>query len=118
MTMGHEERRRIVIADMKPEIDCGRFPIKRVIGEKVIADVIFLAEAFTRPKVMYNLAKLGFTQSHTYFAWRNTKQETTRYSTELTQTDVREYCHPNLWHGQRNFVKMESHIVPAYIFRL
>jgi starch synthase (maltosyl-transferring) len=60
-------------------------------------DVILLSEAFTRPKVMYQLAKLGFTQSYTYFAWRNTKQELTRYFTELTQTEVREYFRPNLW---------------------
>ncbi len=60
-------------------------------------DVILLSEAFTRPKVMYQLAKLGFTQSYTYFAWRNTKWELTHYFTELTQTEVREYFHPNLW---------------------
>ena len=48
-------------------------------------ETIFLAEAFTRPKVMYRLAKLGFTQSYTYFTWRNTKQELTEYFTELTQ---------------------------------
>jgi len=60
-------------------------------------EVIFLSEAFTRPKVMYQLAKLGFTQSYTYFAWRNTKWELTQYFTELTQTDVREYFRPNLW---------------------
>jgi starch synthase (maltosyl-transferring) len=60
-------------------------------------DVILLSEAFTRPKVMYRLAKLGFTQSYTYFAWRNTKWELTQYFTELTQTEVREYFRPNLW---------------------
>ncbi len=60
-------------------------------------DVIFLSEAFTRPKVMYQLAKLGFTQSYTYFAWRNTKLELTQYFTELTQTEVREYFCPSLW---------------------
>lgn len=60
-------------------------------------DVIFLAEAFTRPQVMYRLAKLGFTQSYTYFAWRNTKPELTEYFTELTQTEVRDYFRPNLW---------------------
>ncbi|MGE5218774.1 MAG: alpha-1,4-glucan--maltose-1-phosphate maltosyltransferase [Chloroflexota bacterium] len=60
-------------------------------------DVIFLAEAFTRPKVMYRLAKLGFSQSYTYFTWRNTKPELTDYFTELTQTEVREYFRPNLW---------------------
>ncbi len=60
-------------------------------------DVLFLSEAFTRPKVMYQLAKLGFTQSYTYFAWRNSKQEITEYFTELTQTPVREFFRPNLW---------------------
>jgi len=60
-------------------------------------DVLFLAEAFTRPKVMYQLAKLGFTQSYTYFAWRNTKWDLTQYFTELTQTDVKEFFRPNLW---------------------
>lgn len=60
-------------------------------------EVIFLSEAFTRPKVMHRLAKLGFTQSYTYFAWRNTKWELTQYLTELTQTEVREYFCPNLW---------------------
>ena len=60
-------------------------------------DVLFLAEAFTRPKVMYYLAKLGFTQSYTYFAWRTTKAELTAYCTELTKTGVREYFRPNFW---------------------
>jgi starch synthase (maltosyl-transferring) len=58
---------------------------------------IFLAEAFTRPKVMYRLAKAGFSQSYTYFAWRNTSWELTQYFTELTQTNVREFFRPNLW---------------------
>jgi starch synthase (maltosyl-transferring) len=60
-------------------------------------DVIFLAEAFTRPRVMYRLAKLGFSQSYTYFTWRNTKHELTDYFRELTQSEVREYFRPNLW---------------------
>lgn len=60
-------------------------------------DSIFLSEAFTRPKVMYRLAKAGFSQSYTYFTWRNTKQDIVDYFTELTQTDVREYLRPNLW---------------------
>lgn len=65
--------------------------------KKSYPDVIFLSEAFTRPKVMYQLAKLGFTQSYTYFAWRNTKWELSRYFTELTQTEIREYFRHNLW---------------------
>ncbi len=60
-------------------------------------DVVFLAEAFTRPKVMYELAKLGFTQSYTYFAWRNAKWELTEYFKEITQTDVNQYFRANLW---------------------
>ncbi len=60
-------------------------------------DVLFLAEAFTRPKIMYRLAKLGFSQSYTYFAWRNTKQELTEYVTELTESEVREFFRPNFW---------------------
>jgi starch synthase (maltosyl-transferring) len=60
-------------------------------------EVIFLSEAFTRPKVMYYLAKLGFTQSYTYFAWRNTKWELTQYINELAETDIREFFRPNFW---------------------
>jgi starch synthase (maltosyl-transferring) len=60
-------------------------------------DVIFLAEAFTRPAVMRYLAKAGFTQSYTYFTWRNSKAELVEYFTELTATDVREYLRPNLF---------------------
>ncbi len=60
-------------------------------------EVIFLAEAFTRPKVMQRLAKLGFTQSYTYFAWKNTKWELTEYFTELSQSPVREFMRPNVW---------------------
>jgi starch synthase (maltosyl-transferring) len=60
-------------------------------------EAIFLAEAFTRPKVMQRLAKSGFTQSYNYFPWRNTKWELTQYLTELTQTEVKEYMIPNLW---------------------
>jgi starch synthase (maltosyl-transferring) len=60
-------------------------------------EVLFLAEAFTRPRVMQRLAKLGFSQSYTYFSWRNTKRELTDYFTELTRGDVREYLRPNLW---------------------
>ena len=60
-------------------------------------DTIFLAEAFTRPTVMYHLAKLGFTQSYSYFTWRNTKAELEDYFTELATGEVREYFRPNLF---------------------
>ena len=60
-------------------------------------DVIFLSEAFTRPKIMHRLAKLGFTQSYTYFTWRNTKAELSEYFTELSRAPSREYFWPNVW---------------------
>jgi starch synthase (maltosyl-transferring) len=65
--------------------------------KKEYPGTIFLAEAFTRPKIMYRLAKLGFTQSYTYFTWRNTKQELMEYLTELTQSEVKDFFRPNLW---------------------
>ncbi len=58
---------------------------------------IFLSEAFTRPKMMYRLAKLGFTQSYTYFTWRNTKRELTEYLTELSEGEPREFFRPNFF---------------------
>ena len=83
--------------------------------EWLIADVrsrhpgtIFLAEAFTRRAVMHHLARLGFSQSYTYFTWRNTKQELTAYVTELTQTPAREYMRPNLFANTPD-------ILPAYL---
>jgi starch synthase (maltosyl-transferring) len=60
-------------------------------------DLVLLAEAFTRPKVMYELAKLGFTQSYTYFAWRHHRWELEQYYTELFRTDVVDYFRSNAW---------------------
>jgi starch synthase (maltosyl-transferring) len=70
-----------------------------MIGEvrKKHPDVIFLSEAFTRPKVMYRLAKLGFSQSYTYFTWRNTKHELERYLNEVCHPPVADFFRPNLW---------------------
>jgi starch synthase (maltosyl-transferring) len=83
-------------------------------------EVIFLSEAFTRPKVMYRLAKLGFTQSYTYFTWRNTKKEFTDYLTELTQTEVREFFRPNFWPNTPDI--LPEHLQfggrPAFMMRL
>ena len=70
-----------MIADVR-----GRYP-----------DVIFLSEAFTRPKMMYRLAKVGFSQSYTYFTWRNTKQEMADYLVELTTTEVTEFFRPHFF---------------------
>ena len=82
--------------------------------------VIFLAEAFTRPKVMYRLAKLGFTQSYTYFAWRNTCAELESYFRELTRTDVREYFRPNLWPNTPDILTeyLQTGGRPAFVARL
>jgi len=60
-------------------------------------EVIFLSEAFTRPRVMHRLAKLGFSQSYTYYTWRNTKHELSEYFGELTRGPGREYFRPNVW---------------------
>ena len=83
-------------------------------------EAIFLAEAFTRPKIMYRLAKLGFSQSYTYFPWRNGKHEITTYLTELTQTPVREYFRPNQWPNTPDilteFLQMGGR--PAFVIRL
>ncbi|WP_129671049.1 alpha-1,4-glucan--maltose-1-phosphate maltosyltransferase [Candidatus Chloroploca sp. Khr17] len=60
-------------------------------------ELIFLSEAFTRPRVTYNLAKLGFTQSYTYFTWRTERWELAEYLLELTQTEIKDYFGPNFW---------------------
>jgi len=64
---------------------------------KQYEDIIFLAEAFTKPKVMASLAKSGYTQSYTYFTWRVTKQEIIEYMTELVNGPSRNYFRPNFW---------------------
>jgi starch synthase (maltosyl-transferring) len=83
-------------------------------------DAVFLSEAFTRPKVMYRLAKLGFTQSYTYFAWRNTKWEITEYFTELTRTAPREFFRPNLWPNTPDILTehLQTGGRPAFVARL
>jgi starch synthase (maltosyl-transferring) len=83
-------------------------------------DALFLAEAFTRPRVMYRLAKLGFSQSYTYFTWRNTKQEIRTYFEELTRSEVREYFRPNLWPNTPDILPETLQIGgrPAFMMRL
>ena len=82
-------------------------------------DVLFLSEAFTRPKMMYRLAKLGFTQSYTYFAWRNTRHDLTEYFTHLTQTEVAEYFRPNLWPNTQDILTeyLQHGGRPAFVAR-
>nr|MBA2556991.1 alpha-1,4-glucan--maltose-1-phosphate maltosyltransferase [Chloroflexota bacterium] len=82
--------------------------------------VIFLAEAFTRPKVMYRLGKLGFSQSYTYFAWRTAKWELTEYFTELTGAPVRDFYRPNVWPNTPDILTEQLQIggPPAFMIRL
>jgi starch synthase (maltosyl-transferring) len=95
---------------------------ERVISDikREYPDVIFLAEAFTRPKVMYHLAKLGFSQSYTYFTWRNEKWEIADYMTELTRTPVREYFRPNFWPNTPDILSdyLRDGGRPAFLTRL
>ena len=83
-------------------------------------EVIFLSEAFTRPKVMLYLAKIGFNQSYTYFTWRNTKWELEQYIRELTQTEVGEYLRPNFWPNTPDILPQHLQFGgrPAFIIRL
>ncbi len=83
-------------------------------------DVIYLAEAFTRPKVMHRLAKLGFSQSYTYFTWRNTKQELSDYFTDLSHGPGRQYYRPNIWPNTPDILPetLQSGLRPMYAARL
>jgi starch synthase (maltosyl-transferring) len=83
-------------------------------------DIIFLAEAFTRPKVMMSLAKAGFTQSYSYFTWRNTKRELTEYLSELTQPSVSDFFRPNFFANTPDILSPILQIAgpPAFKMRL
>lgn len=82
-------------------------------------DVVFLSEAFTRPKMMKVLGKAGFHQSYTYFTWRNTTQELTEYLTELTQTEMSDYFRGSLWPNTPDILPfiLQDGGRPAFIFR-
>jgi starch synthase (maltosyl-transferring) len=83
-------------------------------------DLIFLSEAFTRPNIMYWLAKVGFTESYTYFAWRNSARELKEYLTELTQTEVQEFFRPSLWPNTPDILHetLQKGGRPAFMARL
>jgi starch synthase (maltosyl-transferring) len=83
-------------------------------------EVLFLAEAFTRPKIMYRLAKLGFSQSYTYFTWRTFKVELTEYFEELAKSGVREFFRPNLWPNTPDILPehLQTGGRPAFLCRL
>ncbi|WP_299701622.1 alpha-1,4-glucan--maltose-1-phosphate maltosyltransferase [uncultured Pontibacter sp.] len=82
--------------------------------------VIFLAEAFTRPRVMERLGKIGFTQSYTYFTWRNTAAEIKEYMRELTQTEMRDFYRPNFWPNTPDILphELQTGGEPAHITRV
>jgi starch synthase (maltosyl-transferring) len=83
-------------------------------------DLIFLSEAFTRPKVMYRLAKLGYTQSYTYFAWRRARWELEEYFTELASPPVVDFFRPNAWPNTPDILtdQLQSGEKPMYLQRL
>lgn len=83
-------------------------------------DVLFLAEAFTRPRTMYRLGKVGFHQSYTYFTWRNTKREITSYLTDLTGTDISDFYRPNFWPNTPDILPQSLQYGgrPAFIMKL
>ena len=83
-------------------------------------DLILLAEAFTRPKVMHRLAKAGFTQSYTYFTWRHHRWDLTEYMTELTRTEVRHYFRPSFWPNTPDILTetLQNGGRPAFMARL
>jgi starch synthase (maltosyl-transferring) len=82
-------------------------------------DTLFLSEAFTRPKMMLALAKAGFTQSYTYFSWRNTKAELTEYFTQLTSPQTADFFRPNLWPNTPDIlpVLLQQGGRPAFLIR-
>ncbi|MFD1141358.1 alpha-1,4-glucan--maltose-1-phosphate maltosyltransferase [Larkinella insperata] len=87
--------------------------------KKQYPDMIFLSEAFTKPKVMQQLAKRGFAQSYTYFTWRNNKHEIQEYLTELTQSEMKHYYRPNFWpttHDINPYVLQSGH-EPQFLIR-
>ena len=83
-------------------------------------EVIFLAEAFTRPHVMYSLAKAGFTQSYTYFTWRTTKAELQTYLEEITRPPVSDFFQPNFWPNTPDILhkSLQEGGRPAFMQRL
>ncbi|MFN8355008.1 MAG: alpha-1,4-glucan--maltose-1-phosphate maltosyltransferase [Spirosomataceae bacterium] len=82
-------------------------------------DMIFLSEAFTRPRVMEQLAKLGFTQSYTYYVWRTSKYELMEYMTELTKGEMRHYFRPNFWPNTHdiNPYMLQGGLEPLFLVR-
>jgi len=87
--------------------------------QTVYPDMIFLAEAFTKPKVMAQLAKLGYTHSYTYYTWRNTKAELIGYMNELTKTEQALYMRPNFWSNTHDILPwcLQTGLEPMFIIR-
>jgi len=88
-------------------------------ARKTYPDMVFLAEAFTRPNVMYQLAKVGFSQSYTYFTWRNSKKEISEYMMELTSSPVKDFFRPNFWPNTPDILHdyLQKGGPPAFLIR-
>ncbi len=88
--------------------------------KRAMPEVLFLSEAFTRPKVMHRLAKVGFDQSYTYFTWRNSKWELEEYFRELTSAPGANYFRPNVWPNTPDIlaVSLQHGGRPSFIARL
>jgi starch synthase (maltosyl-transferring) len=80
--------------------------------QRTAPDALFLAEAFTRPHVMYSLAKAGFTQSYTYFAWRTTKAELQEYFTEIANPPISDFFRPNVWPNTPDILHAQFQVEP------
>ncbi len=85
-----------------------------------VPQAIFLSEAFTRPKVMHRLAKLGFSQSYTYFTWRNSREELGTYLEELSGAPGVDYFRPNFWPNTPDILHetLQTGGAPAFVVRL
>lgn len=80
--------------------------------------IIFLSEAFTRPKMMQTLAKAGFTQSYTYFTWRKSREDLVEYLTELTKGEMRDYYRANFWPNTPDILPFHLHDAPPSAFKI
>ncbi len=86
--------------------------------EKKEPGIIFLAEAFTRPRMMETLGKIGYTQSYTYFTWRETKEALTEYVTELTKGEMRDYYRANFWPNTPDILPHHLQGAPPSAFKI
>ena len=85
---------------------------------KIAPDTLFLAEAFTRPRMMEVLGKIGFSQSYSYFTWRESRDELIEYATELTQGEMRDYYRANFWPNTPDILPYHLQNAPPAMFKI